>query len=119
MTRCPSTGGPVRGRTRRCWWRRTATRGGVSNKVLEYTGWGMHHRELEAPATMLGAAWHPDGSHLLLCGERGALLRAEGETVAPIASGTRDNLVGPFWRAGVKAPIALMLKGPDEKVYTI
>jgi photosystem II stability/assembly factor-like uncharacterized protein len=98
--------------------------GRVSNKVLEYAGWGMHHRELDAPATLLGAAWHPDGSHMLLCGEGGALLRAEGNTVAPIASGTRDNLVGPFWQPaatapGVKAPVALMLKGPDEKVYTI
>ncbi|HYM15283.1 MAG TPA: WD40 repeat domain-containing protein [Dehalococcoidia bacterium] len=93
--------------------------GGVANKTLEYMGWGVRHRALDAPATMLGAAWHPDGSHLLLCGEGGVLLRAEGATVAPVASGTRDNLVGPFWRPGAAEPLALLLRGPDEKVYTI
>ena len=32
---------------------------------------------------------------------------------------TTDNLIGPFWQPSTTAPIALMLKGPEERVYTI
>lgn len=94
--------------------------GSVTNKAVEYLGWGVRSRVLEAAGTLLGAAWHPDGGHALMCGEGGVLLRAdENGGMTAVASGTTDNLVGPFWQPGVKSPVALMLKGPDEKVYTI
>lgn len=90
-----------------------------SNKLIEYHGWGLRHRMLAAPAPLLGAAWHPAGAYLLMCGERGTLMRYEDGVMVEVASGTRDNLVGPFWQPGATKPLALMLKGPDEKVYTI
>lgn len=93
--------------------------GQVTNKAVEYLGWGVRARALEAPAALLGAAWHPSGDYALICGERGALLRDDGRTLTPVASGTADNLVGPFWQPGAASPAALLLKGPDEKVYTI
>jgi hypothetical protein len=37
--------------------------------------------------------------------------------IEPVASETTDNLVGPFWRPG--SEVALVLKGPDERVYTV
>jgi WD40 repeat protein len=93
--------------------------GGVANKLIEYTGATVRYDAVEARPALLGAAWHPDGSHLLLCGERGALMRHDGTGFHPIASGTGDNLVGPFWQPNTTSPVALLLKGPDEKVYTI
>ena len=92
---------------------------GVRNKIFDYTGAGVRLRELDAGPALLGAAWQPDGSRLLLCGEGGALFVDDGAAMRAVASGTRDNLVGPFWRPRVAASLAVMLKGPDEKVYTI
>jgi photosystem II stability/assembly factor-like uncharacterized protein len=92
--------------------------GRVTNKLFEYDGGGFDRHAIEAPAALLGAAWAPDGSHALLAGERGTLLRMDDEAITPIASGTRDNLIGPFSRpAG--ATLALLLRGPQEKVYTV
>jgi hypothetical protein len=92
--------------------------GGATNKLFEYDGAGFGRRAIEAPSPLLGAAWAPDGTHALLAGERGTLLRLDAATITPVPSGTRENLIGPFWRPS-GAPLALLLKGPDEKVYTV
>lgn len=91
----------------------------ATNKLLLYDGAGFDRRAVEAPGALLGAAWAPDGSHALICGARGALLRVTDAAITPIETPTRDNLIGPFWRPGPAAPLALMLKGPEEKVYTV
>jgi photosystem II stability/assembly factor-like uncharacterized protein len=92
----------------------------VSNKIVHYTGSGLRFEAMPIQPVLLGAAWHPDGSHLLICGERGTLLRHDDSGGRePIASGTSDNLVGPFWQPNARSPMALMLKGPEERVYTI
>jgi hypothetical protein len=74
-------------------------------------------RMLETPAALLGAAWAPDGSSALLCGARGALFHYDGASVEAIASPTTENLVGPFWHPSGAS--ALLLRGPDEKTYTV
>lgn len=89
-----------------------------SNKLFEYDGAGFSSRAIDAPAALLGAAWAPDGAYALATGERGALLRLDDGGVTAVASGTTDNLVGPFWRpAG--APLAIVLRGPTERVFTV
>jgi photosystem II stability/assembly factor-like uncharacterized protein len=94
------------------------------NKLLTYDGGGFSHQEVEASGSLLGAAWHPSGEYALLCGERGALLRytVDGR-VEGLESGTNDNLVGPFWRprhgGQADGSMALMLRGPGERVYTV
>lgn len=89
----------------------------VSNKLFEYDGAGFASRGIEAPAALLGAAWRPDGAMALLCGERGALFRYEDGRIDAIASRTKENLVGPFWHPSGQS--ALLLRGPEEKVYTV
>ena len=89
----------------------------VTNKLLTYDGAAFGRRPIEAPATLLGAGWAPDGSHALLCGAQGALLRLDDTRIEPIPSNISDNLIGPFWRPG--AASALFLRGPEEKVYTV
>ncbi|MDP9235815.1 MAG: WD40 repeat domain-containing protein [Chloroflexota bacterium] len=92
----------------------------VANKIVHYTGSAFRFEIIDQQPALLGAAWHPDGSHLLICGERGTLLRHDdGGDLEPVASGTSDNLVGPFWQPNTTSPLALMLKGPGERVYTI
>ena len=93
--------------------------GVATNKLLTYDGAGFRYQAVEASGSLLGVAWHPSGEFALLCGEGGALLRvsADGDRVEQLASGTRDNLVGPFWRPDGSA--ALLLRGPGERVYTV
>jgi hypothetical protein len=91
--------------------------GRAANKLLTYDGGGFTYRSVEASGALLGAAWHPSGEYALLCGEAGALLKFAGDRVEQIASGTDDNLVGPFWRPDGSS--ALLLKGPSERVYTV
>ncbi len=90
---------------------------GAINKLFEYDGAMVSGRMLETPAALLGAAWSPDGSSALLCGARGALFRYDGNGVEAIASPTKENLVGPFWHPSGDS--ALLLRGPDEKTYTV
>src|SRR5438105_5953140 len=92
---------------------------GARNKLIEYTSSGVTTRSLDTQGTLLGLAWRPDGAEMLLCGEGGAIVAAAGGAVRGVDSGTRDNLVGPFWSPSRHAPLAVMLKGPDEKVYTV
>jgi hypothetical protein len=89
----------------------------ATNKLVEYDGGGFMTRGIEAPGALLGAAWRPDGALALLCGERGTLLRYEGGRIDVIASRVRENLVGPFWHPAGES--AILLRGPDEKVYTV
>jgi hypothetical protein len=91
----------------------------VRNKLFIYDGAGFERRAIEGPAPLLGAGWSLDGTQALLCGQRGTLLRMTDAGIEAVATGTRDNLIGPFWRPAAIAPLALLLKGPDEKVYTV
>ena len=89
----------------------------AANKLLTYDGAGFSYRAVEASGALLGAAWHPSGDYALLCGEAGALLKFANDRVEQLASGTEDNLVGPFWRPDGSS--ALLLRGPSERVYTV
>ena len=102
---------------RRCSSRRTA-RACAARTSSSSTRRRLHAAPVDAPATLLGPGWRPTGATLLLCGERGTLIRVTSGDRVRSHSGTRDNLVGPFWRPG-GGPLALMLKGPDERVYTV
>jgi hypothetical protein len=115
-------------------------RGTFANKLLTYDGAGFSTRAVEASGALLGAAWRPatagkaGAGEALLCGEGGALLRyapsaalsprrvasgdrAGGGRVEQLESGTKENLVGPFWRPD--GALALFLRGPSERVYTV
>jgi hypothetical protein len=53
-----------------------------------------------------------------MAGEDGLLMRlSSAGTLEPLSSGVTDNLIGPFWRPDGSE--ALLLKGPDDKVYTV
>ena len=104
----------------------------LPGKIVSYDGAGFSYRSIPRlvrtePAastsgevvTLLGLGWQPSGEYALLCGEHGKLLSYDGQRMRQIPTGTRDNLVGPFWQPDAGKPIAVMLKGPDEKVYTI
>lgn len=88
------------------------------NKLVTYDGAGFAYQTVEASTSLLGAAWHPDGTYALLCGEGGLLLRYRpGGIVEQLESGTEDNLVGPFWQPDGSQ--ALILRGPAKRVYTV
>jgi hypothetical protein len=96
----------------------------LPGKIVSYDGHGFVYRTVPATAkgdvvTLLGLAWHPSGEYALLCGERGKLLTYDGQRMRLLTSGTTDTLVGPFWQPRASSPIALMLRGPDERVYTV
>lgn len=91
--------------------------GAAVNKVLIYDGRGFRTSLVEAAGLLLGAAWRPGVDEALLVGEHGCLVRYRGGRFESIDSGVRDNLVGPFWHPG--GAFALVLKGPDERVYTV
>ena len=94
-------------------------RGRASNKLLTYDGRGFSYQMVEQAGSLLGAAWHPGGEYALLCGEGGLLLtlRASDGQIETLDSGTNDNLVGPFWRPDGSS--ALLLRGPQKRVYTV
>ena len=96
--------------------------GTSSNKLLIYDGDGFAYQPVEAAASLLGAAWHPgpqgdNAEYALLCGEGGLLLRYTGTEIEQLVSGTKDNLVGPFWQPDGSR--ALFLRGPANRVYTV
>ena len=93
----------------------------LPSKIVQYDGSGFGYRTIQSReyVTLLGLAWHPAGDYALLCGERGKLLTTDGISVKQLRSGATDTLVGPFWQPNSASPIALLLKGPDEKVYTV
>jgi len=92
--------------------------GAVVNKAIFYDGSAWRTHVWPAQGVILGGAWRPGTQEALLVGEGGLALRLtrEGGT-EELDSGTKDNLVGPFWRPDGSA--ALVLKGPGEKVYTV
>jgi len=92
--------------------------GSLLNKALSYDGSAWTARVWPAEGVVLGGAWQPGSEEAVLAGEGGLLARIgpEGEPT-PIASGTTDNLVGPFWKPDGSA--ALLLRGPSERVYTV
>lgn len=88
------------------------------NKLVRYDGRGFATSLTDNAGALLGAAWRPDAAYALLCGERGMLLRLDPDgTTTAINSGVSDNLVGPFWHP--QGTSALLLRGPEEKVYTV
>ncbi|MBI5289342.1 MAG: WD40 repeat domain-containing protein [Chloroflexi bacterium] len=93
----------------------------LPSKIVQYDGSGFGYRTIKSReyVTLLGLGWHPSGEYALICGERGKLLTTDGASVKQVRSGTTDTLVGPFWQPNVGSPIALLLKGPDERVYTV
>lgn len=107
----------------------------MPGKVVEYDGAGFGYRTVPRlvrraggdnpragmgdAVQLLGLGWHPSGEYALLCGERGKLLTWDGTTMKQVRSGVADSLVGPYWQPSVAQPIALLLRGPDDRVYTV
>lgn len=105
----------------------------LPGKIVEYDGSGFGYRSLprfmarEGERTklpgdvvqLLGLGWHPCGDYALLCGERGKLLTWDGRSMKQLRSGVSHSFVGPFWQPGVVDPVALLLKGPEDRVYTV
>jgi hypothetical protein len=105
----------------------------MPGKIVEYDGSGFGYRTLPRFATpqgrrvklpgdvvqLLGLGWHPSGEYALLCGQRGKLLTWDGRAMKQVRSAATESFVGPFWQRGAASPIALLLKGPDERVYTV
>lgn len=91
--------------------------GRTVNKLLLYDGHGFQTSLVEATGLIWGAAWRPGSGEALLLGAEGCLVRFDGERAEPLESGVRDHLVGPFWRPD--GAYALILKGPDQRLYTV
>jgi hypothetical protein len=92
--------------------------GTLVNKALVYDGSAWQTVRWPSRGIVLGGAWRPGSEDALMVGEGGLLMRlADGVALEPLACSTNDNLIGPFWRPDGSE--ALMLKGPDEKVYTV
>jgi hypothetical protein len=90
----------------------------MTNKILLFDGSAWRTNSWPATGIVLGGAWRPKGAEALLVGEHGLALRmAENGGTEEVESGTADNLIGPFWRPD--GSMALILKGPDERVYTV
>jgi hypothetical protein len=101
-----------------CGYARKAD-GAMVNKVLRYDGSVWRGDAWPAAGRiLLGGAWRPGTDEANLTGEGGLLLRLTLEGVlTELNSNTADNLIGPFWRPD--GTEALVLKGPDENVYTV
>jgi hypothetical protein len=92
--------------------------GSLVNKALTFDGSGWQTLRWPSRSVVLGGAWRPGSADALLVGENGLLLRmSTGGSLEPLTSGTEDNLIGPFWKPDGSE--ALLLKGPEEKVYTV
>jgi hypothetical protein len=96
----------------------TLADGSTGNKALVFDGSSWQTRRLSGGGIVLGGAWRPGRDEALLVGEKGLLVRLDGEgETEQLDSGSEDNLIGPFWRPDGSA--ALILKGPAENVYTV
>jgi hypothetical protein len=107
----------------------------MPGKIVEYDGSGFGYRSLprfgrrdddaaDLPGDvvqLLGLGWHPSGEYALLCGERGKLLLWDGRGMKQQRSGVNVSLVGPFWQpiVGATKPMAILLEGPSNRVYTV
>lgn len=94
------------------------TSGSLVNKALTFDGSSWQTLAWPAKGVVLGASWRPSTDEALLVGESGLLLRLNaGGNLDALEAGTKDNLIGPFWRPN--GSDALLLRGPDERVYTV
>ena len=92
--------------------------GTLVNKALVFDGSGWQTTLWPSKGVVLGGGWRPGHDDALMVGESGLLMRlTAGGGLEPLSSGTTDNLIGPFWRPDGSE--ALLLKGPDDKVYTV
>jgi photosystem II stability/assembly factor-like uncharacterized protein len=92
--------------------------GTVVNKALIFDGSAWQTVRWPSKGVVLGGAWRPGHEDALMAGEDGLLMRmTAGGSLEPLQSATSDNLIGPFWRPDGSE--ALLLKGPDDKVYTV
>ena len=92
--------------------------GVLVNKAVLYDGSSWRTRTWGGEGVVLGAAWRPGADDALLVGEGGMLIRLDAEGgIAELASDTKDNLIGPFWRPD--GSTAIVLRGPGDKVYTV
>lgn len=92
--------------------------GTLVNKALLFDGSAWQTVRWPSKGIVLGGAWRPGHEDALMAGEGGLLMRfTSSGSLEPLPSSTTDNLVGPFWRPDGSE--ALLLKGPDEKVYTV
>ena len=93
--------------------------GDTINKALFYDGSTWQTRAWQpAGRLVLGGAWQPHTTEALLVGEGGlALTMTPSGGMTEMETGTTDNLIGPFWRPD--GSIALILKGPGDRVYTV
>jgi hypothetical protein len=92
--------------------------GSLVNKALFFDGSGWQTTAWPSKGVVLGGAWQPGSEHALLVGEEGMALKLDAKGgIEQLESGTKDNLIGPFWRPDGSA--ALILKGPGDKVYTV
>ena len=96
----------------------TLSDGTLVNKALLFDGSAWQTVRWPSKGIVLGGAWRPGADDALMVGEGGLLMRLTvAGALEPLASSTGDNLIGPFWRPDGSE--ALLLKGPDEKVYTV
>jgi hypothetical protein len=96
----------------------TLAEGSLVNKALLFDGSAWQTVRWPSKSIVLGGAWRPGTDDALMVGEGGLVMRLTAAgALEPLASGTADNLIGPFWRPDGSE--ALLLKGPDEKVYTV
>lgn len=92
--------------------------GSMVNKALLFDGSAWQARTWASEKVVLGGGWQPGGDDALLVGEGGIAMQLTNEGgLAPLESGTTDNLIGPFWRPD--GAYAIVLKGPGERVYTV
>ena len=92
--------------------------GSLVNKVLTFDGSAWQTTTWSAKGVVLGAGWRPHSDEAVLAGESGLLMKLQPDgTLGALTSGTTDNLIGPFWRPD--GSDALLLKGPNERVYTV
>lgn len=93
--------------------------GRTVNKALLYDGSTWQTRAWPSnDRLVLGGAWQPRATRALLVGEQGlALSLSTSGELTELSSGTTDNLIGPFWRPD--GSLALVLKGPGDRVYTV
>jgi len=92
--------------------------GTLVNKALVFDGSAWQTVRWPSKGVVLGGAWRPGYNDALMAGEDGLLMRLTAEgSLEPLTSGAKDNLIGPFWRPDGSE--ALLLKGPDDKVYTV
>jgi WD40 repeat protein len=92
--------------------------GSVINKMLLYDGSTWQTRTWPSKGVVLGGSWRPGTAEAILVGEGGLVLRIdEGGAFEGLDSGIKDNLIGPFWRPD--GSMALILKGPGNRVYTV